>query len=164
MIKRERIADNIYSFQSEYYAHVTAGVVIGPEWAVAIDTLAFPEDTLEIRDFIEEELRIPVRYVVNTHYHADHSWGSCFFPGALVISHSNCRKLMKEKAFVSLDETRKQNNSFKKTQIVLPQITFSSGNISLKVGKKTLVFLTLPGHSTDGIGVLVEEDRVLFSV
>ena len=163
MIKRERIADNIYSFQSEYYAHVTAGAVIGPEWAVAIDTLAFPEDTLEIRDFIEEELRIPVRYVVNTHYHADHSWGSCFFPGALVISHSNCRKLMKEKAFVSLDETRKQNKSFKRTQIVLPQITFSSGNISLKVGKKTLVFLTLPGHSTDGIGVLVEEDRVLFS-
>ena len=57
MIKRERIADNIYSFQSEYYAHVTAGAVIGPEWAVAIDTLAFPEDTLEIRDFIEKELK-----------------------------------------------------------------------------------------------------------
>ena len=163
MIKRERIADNIYSFQSEYYAHVTAGAVIGPEWAVAIDTLAFPEETLAIRDFIENELHLPVRYVINTHYHADHTWGSCFFPGAIIVSHAYCRQLMEEKAFTSLEETKKQNNSFKNTKIILPQITFSTGELSLKVGKKTLTFIALPGHSYDGIGVLVEEDRVLFS-
>ena len=163
MIKRERIADNIYSFQSEFYAHVTAGAIIGPEWAVAIDTLAFPEETLEIRDFIEEELQVPVRYVINTHYHADHTWGSCFFPGALVISHSLCRELMKEKAFQSLEEAIKQNNSFRKTKIILPHITFSVGEMSLKIGKKTITFMPLPGHSKDGIGVLIEEDRVLFS-
>jgi glyoxylase-like metal-dependent hydrolase (beta-lactamase superfamily II) len=33
----------------------------------------------------------------------------------------------------------------------------------LKVGKKTLSMFSLPGHSQDGIGVLIEEDRVLFS-
>ena len=64
MIKRERIADNVYSFQSEYYAQVTAGAVIGPDWAVAIDTLAFPEETLAMREFIEDELKISVRYVI----------------------------------------------------------------------------------------------------
>jgi len=163
MIKRERIADNVYFFQSEYYAHVTASAVIGPDWAVAIDTLAFPAETLEIRDFIEEELRIPVRYVINTHYHADHSWGSCFFPGALVISHILCRKIMEEKANSSLEEAIKQDTSFKKTVIVLPHITFDSGEIALKVGKKTLKIFGLPGHSNDGIGILIEEDRVLIS-
>lgn len=163
MIQRERVADNVYSFQSEFYAQVTAGAIIGPEWAVAIDTLAYPEETLAIRDFIEDELKVPVRYVINTHYHADHSWGTCFFPGALVISHTLCRQLLEEKALPSLEEARKQNASFRKSQIIFPQITFESGKISLKVGKKTLTMFPLPGHSMDGIGILVEEDRVLFS-
>jgi len=163
MIKRERIADNVYSFQSEYYVQVTAGAVIGPDWAVAIDTLAFPEETLAMREFIEDELKIPVRYVINTHYHADHSWGTCFFPGALVISHTLCRELIEEKAIVSLEEAKKQNSSFNKTKLIYPHITFDSGRVSLKVGKKTLSMLALPGHSIDGIGVFIEEDRVLFS-
>jgi cyclase len=163
MIQRERVADNVYSFQSEYYAQVMAGAVIGPDWAVAIDTLALPEETFAIRDFIEDELRVPVRYVINTHYHADHSWGTCFFPGALVISHTLCRQLMEDKALPSLEETRKQNSSFRKSQIVYPHITFDSGTLSLKVGKKTLTMFPLPGHSKDGLGVLIEEDRVLFS-
>jgi glyoxylase-like metal-dependent hydrolase (beta-lactamase superfamily II) len=163
MIQRERVADNVYSFQSEFYAQVTAGAIIGPDWAVAIDTLALPEETLTIRDFIEDELKVPVRYVINTHYHADHSWGTCYFPGALVISNSLCRQLMVEKALPSLEEARKQNSSFRKSQIVYPHITFSSGKLSLKVGKKTLTMFPLPGHSKDGLGILIEEDRVLFS-
>ncbi len=163
MIQRERVADNVYSFQSEFYAQVTAGAIIGPDWAVAIDTLALPEETFAIRDFIEDELKVPVRYVINTHYHADHSWGTCFFPGTLVISHSLCRQLMEEKALHSLEETRKHNSSFRKSQIVYPHITFNSGHLSLKAGKKTLTMFPLPGHSKDGIGVLIEEDRVLFS-
>jgi glyoxylase-like metal-dependent hydrolase (beta-lactamase superfamily II) len=130
---------------------------------VAIDTLAFPEETLEIRDFIEDELKIPVKYVVNTHYHADHSWGSCFFPGAIVISHSLCREIMEDKAISSLEEAQKQDITFRKTQIVLPHITFETGEISLRVGKKTLTMFPLPGHSNDGIGILIDEDRVLFS-
>jgi glyoxylase-like metal-dependent hydrolase (beta-lactamase superfamily II) len=35
--------------------------------------------------------------------------------------------------------------------------------MGLKVGKKSLTLIPLPGHSVDGIGVLIEEDRVLFS-
>mgnify|MGYP001039916813 FL=1 len=79
MFQRERIADNVYSFQSEVYAQVNAGAVIGPNWAVLIDTLALPEESLAIRDFIEQELNVPVRYIINTHGHADHAWGNCFF-------------------------------------------------------------------------------------
>jgi len=77
---RERVSENVYWFQSEVYAQVTAGAVTGSQWAVVIDTLAMPEETLEMRSYIEEELGVPVRYVINTHYHADHSWGNCFFP------------------------------------------------------------------------------------
>jgi glyoxylase-like metal-dependent hydrolase (beta-lactamase superfamily II) len=42
-------------------------------------------------------------------------------------------------------------------------VTFDEGNMSLRVHKKTLTMISLPGHSQDGTGVLIEEDRVLFS-
>lgn len=163
MIQRERVADNVYSFQSDLYAQVNAGAVIGPNWAVVIDTLAMPEETLSIRDFIEQELNVPVRYVVNTHYHADHAWGNYFFPGSTVIAHTLCREWLESRGMPSLENVRPQNLSFRSVKIVLPHVTFDNGSLGLRVGKKTLKMLPLPGHSADNVGVLVEEDRVLFS-
>lgn len=160
---RERVSDNVYWFQSEVYAQVTAGAVTGPNLAVMIDTLALPEETLEMRDYIETVVGVPVRYVINTHYHADHSWGNCFFPGAAVIAHSLAREAMFEKGEASLDTVKKQNATFKQVKLVPPNLTFSSGSLTLRVGKKTLVMSPAPGHSADGISVLVEEDRVLFA-
>lgn len=160
---RERISENVYWFQSEVYAQATAGAVIGSQWAVVIDTLALPEETLAMRDFIEHELEVPVRYVINTHYHADHAWGNCFFPGATVVAHTRCRDLLQQRGIPSLENIRKQNAAFRQVKIVLPQLTFEEGELTLRVGKKNLILTTTPGHSPDGIAVLVEEDRVLFA-
>ena len=162
-MQRERVADNVFYFQSDVYAQVTAGAVIGPNWAVVIDTLAIPEETLEIRDFIEQELNLPIRYVIDTHYHADHAWGNCFFPSATIIGHSLCRKQLAQKGQQSLLEARKQNPSFRRVKIVLPQLTFDESYLILRIGKKTLSMFPLPGPCADNIGVLVEEDRVLFA-
>ncbi len=160
---RERIADNVYWFQSEVYAQVTAGAVIGSDWAVVIDTLPIPEETLEIKDFIEDHLKVPVRYVINTIYHADHTWGNCFFPGVGIIAHSLCRKYVIEKNYEALENAQRQDPTFQRTKIVLPQITLESGMINLKVGKKNLQIFPTPGNSPDGISVYVKEDRVLFA-
>ncbi len=130
---------------------------------MVIDTLAMPEESLAIRDFIEQELSVPVRYVINTHSHGDHAWGNCFFPGATIISHTLCRDLLDQNGRLALEETRKQNLVFRNAKIILPQVTFSDGELNLRVGKKTLTMFHLPGHSQDNIGVLVEEDRVLFA-
>jgi cyclase len=162
-MQRERVADNVFYFQSDVYAQVTAGAVIGPNWAVVIDTLAVPEETIQIRDFIEQELNLPVRYVIDTHYHADHAWGNCFFPGATIIAHTLCRKQLAIKGQQSLIEARKQNPTFRRVKIVLPQLTFDESFLILRVGKKTLSMFPLPGPCSDNIGVLVEEDRVLFA-
>lgn len=160
---RERVSENVYWFQSEVYAQVTAGVVAGPQWAVVIDTLALPDETLSIREFIEHELNVPVRYVINTHYHADHAWGNCFFPGATVVAHARCRDLLEERGVPSLEAAQKQNPALRQVKIVLPQMTFINGDVTLRVGKKNLIISTALGHSHDGIAVLVEEDRILFA-
>jgi len=160
---RERVSENVFWFQSEVYAQVTAGVIVGPQWAVVIDTLALPEETLGMREFIEHELGVQVRYVINTHYHADHTWGNCFFPGATVIGHARCRELLIELGVPSLEAARKQNPNLRQVKIVPPHLTFASGELTMRVGKKNLVFSQSFGHSDDGISVLVEEDRVLFA-
>lgn len=162
-MQRERISENVYWFQSEVYAQVTAGVITGPQWAVVIDTLALPEETLEMRSFIEEDLNVPVRYIINTHHHADHTWGGCFFPGATIISHALCRQQMLERGQSALDAARKQNPVFKQVKIVPPHLVFDKGEISIRVGKKNLILFSTPGHSFDGISILIEEDRILFA-
>lgn len=160
---RERVSENVFWFQSEVYAQVTAGVIVGPQWAVVIDTLALPEETLAMREFIERELGVQARYVINTHYHADHCWGNCFFPGATVIGHAKCREYLIEDGVSSLENAQKQNQGLRQVKIVPPHITFETGEITLRVGKKNLIISASPGHSDDGISVLVEEDRVLFA-
>ena len=157
---RERVSENVFWFQSEIYAQVTAGVVAGPQWAVVIDTLALPDETLTIREFIEHELNVPVRYVINTHYHADHTWGNCFFPGATIIAHARCRDLLEERGIPSLEAAKKLNPALRQVKIVLPQMTFADGELTLRVGKKNLILSLATGHSGDGIAVLVEEDVV----
>lgn len=160
---RERVSENVYWFQSEVYAQVTAGVIAGPQWAVVIDTLALPDETLGIREFIEHELNVPVRYVINTHYHADHAWGNCFFPGATIVAHEHCRAMLEERGIPSLEAAKRQNPAMRQVKILLPHMTFQSGELTLRVGKKNLILSTTPGHSGDGISVLVEEDRILFA-
>jgi len=161
-MQRERISENVYWFQSETYAQVSAGVIAGPKWAVVVDTL-MPQETLGIRNFVEEKLGIAVRYVINTHYHADHCWGNCFFPGATIIGHERCRELLIKKTPSALEIARQDSPLYKQISIKPPQITFSQGTFTMRVGNKTLKLFATPGHSEDGISVLVEDDKVLFS-
>jgi len=161
-MQKERVSDNVYWFQSEVYAQVTAGVIIGPQWAILIDTL-MPEETPEIRGFIEDELMVPVRYIINTHHHADHCWGNCLFPTATVIGHELCRELMLSRSQSALAEAGKENPLFRSLCIKEPQITIAQGSLFIRIGKKHIKVFSTPGHSDDCVSVLIEDDRILFS-
>ena len=161
-MQKERVSDNVYWFQSDIYAQVTAGAIIGPQWAILIDTL-MPEETPEIKNFIENELLVPVRYVINTHHHADHCWGNCVFPEATIIGHETCRELMLTRSQSALAEAVNNNPLFKHLCIQEPSITLNEGALYIKIGKKQIRVFSTPGHSEDSIAVLLEDDRILFS-
>ncbi len=163
MFQYERVAEGVYSFQSENYAQVTAGLVVGAKWSVLIDTLALPEETKALQAFIEEHTEVPIRYIVNTHYHADHSWGNCFFPNAVIIAHSLCRQLMITRGQPALERAKQSGHTFAEVELKFPNLTFPEGEMSLKMGRKCIRIIPLPGHSPDGVGVLVEDERVLFA-
>jgi glyoxylase-like metal-dependent hydrolase (beta-lactamase superfamily II) len=125
---RERISENVYWFQSEVYAQVTAGVIAGPQWAVVIDTLALPDETLGMREYVEHELGVPVRYVIDTHYHADAL-------GKLLLCGRNghcarCYELLAERSIPSLEAARKQNPAFRQVKVVLPRHSTAVSSVS----------------------------------
>lgn len=160
---RERVSEDIYVFTSEMYAQATAGAIVAAEGAVIIDTLAFPVETLEIRDFLEKQVGTTVRYVINTHYHADHTNGNCVFPNAQVIGHKLCRELMDTVGRHGLERVQSETSDLAGVKIVLPTILVDKAPIFLHLGKKTLQLIPAPGHSADSISVLFKEDRILFA-
>ncbi len=162
-MQRERISDNVYWFQSELYAQVTAGVIVGPQWVIVVDTLAMPEETMAMRSFIDNDLKLPVRYLIDTHSHADHAWGNCIFPEATIIAHTKCAQYLAERGVPALEATKRENPAFENYHIVLPHLTFDDGELTLKIGKKNVFVMLTPGHTDDGISVFVEEDRILFA-
>ena len=162
-MQRERVADDIYIFTSDLYAQVTAGVVMTSEGAVVIDTLLYPEETRLIKRFIENRLNTSVRYVINTHFHADHTTGTCFFEGARVVAHALCRQLLDSRGRESLAESQQATGELRDERLVLPDMVFEGGALNLYVGNKSFQLWHTPGHSPDSIVCLVKEDRVLFA-
>ena len=161
-MQRERITDDIFVFRSDQYAQVTAGIVITSEGAVLIDTLLYPDETWRIKRFVEQGLGSRVAFVINTHSHADHTTGTCFFPEAQVIAHRRCREILNTRGRESLLRMQESATEFEAVRLVLPNITFDD-QMTLRVGQTNFVLRTSPGHSPDSIVCLVEEAEVLFA-
>ncbi|HET6443846.1 MAG TPA: MBL fold metallo-hydrolase [candidate division Zixibacteria bacterium] len=160
---RERIADDIYVFSSRRYAQVTAGAVLTDEGVVLIDTLFYPDETKAIKEFIEKRLGLMVRYVINTHYHADHTLGTYLFPGAQVISHTLCRQLLQEIGRSGLNDMKSQSPEFEDVEVILPDVIFDTGWLNIYLGGKTIRLQHCPGHSPDLVCVLIADDHILFA-
>ena len=161
-MQRERITDHIFVFRSDQYAQVTAGIVMTSEGAVLIDTLLYPDETRRIKRFVEEGLGSRVAFVINTHFHADHTTGTCFFPEAQVIAHRNCREILNTRGRASLQRMQARATEFEAVRLVLPNITFDD-EMTLRLGQSNFMLRASPGHSPDSIVCLVEEAEVLFA-
>lgn len=67
------------------------GFVVGRQAVVAVDTCATERRTRAYRDAIAAVTPQPVRTLVNTHHHGDHTFGNSRFPGATIVGHERCR-------------------------------------------------------------------------
>ncbi len=67
------------------------GFLVGPQGVISIDSCATQRRTLAYQDAIAAVTAAPVRTVVNTHHHGDHTFGNCMFPGAAIVGHERAR-------------------------------------------------------------------------
>lgn len=161
-MRKERVTENTYVFTSEAYAQVTAGAIVTSEGAIVIDTLPFPRETREMIEFLRGESRRGIRYVINTHHHADHVYGNYLFEDADIISGERCREIMRKSGEKNLAEAKAQTPELAEVTLRLPTITFPD-KMNLFLGDKILRLMALPGHTPDGVGVYLEGDKILFA-
>jgi cyclase len=159
---RERVTEDVYVFISGLYAEVAATVILTPDGAVVIDTLPFPQEAQQVRDFALRRCRRGVRYVVITHHHADHIYGSYLFPEAELIAHRRCREILLKVGAESLAQAKAQTPALAAVELRIPQLVFET-DLLLRLGEKTIHLMHAPGHSPDGVMVHIREDKVLIA-
>jgi len=64
-------------------------VVVSMDGLIVVDTPMFPSEARAVRAAIIAELgRSDFIYLINTHYHWDHTMGNQFFPEAVIVGHA----------------------------------------------------------------------------
>jgi glyoxylase-like metal-dependent hydrolase (beta-lactamase superfamily II) len=160
---RERVSNDIHVFTSDLYAQVTAGAIVTREGAVLVDTLPFPAESRELVAFINWACPSGVRYVILTHYHADHTYGAYLFPQADVVAHTRCYELLSEVGMPALEAARAEEPELEEVVLRLPDIVFDDDDMGLQLEGQMLRLIHAPGHTQDSVMVYVENDRVLFA-
>lgn len=159
-MRLDRVAEDIYILISEQYAQVTSTVLITAEGAILIDTLPFPSETREIVAFLDSKLGPNrVRYVVFTHHHSDHIYGAYLFEEAEVIAHDLCRSYLTRLGDRGLARAKRDVPALAEVELRLPDITFQK-ELHVHLGHRHLELYHTPGHTPDGIGAMVLEDKV----
>jgi cyclase len=67
------------------------GFLTGPQGVISIDSCSTWRRTRAYVEAIGTVTGAPVRAVVNTHHHGDHTFGNSLFPGAALIAHERTR-------------------------------------------------------------------------
>jgi cyclase len=67
------------------------GFLAAPQGVISIDACSTRRRTAAYAAAIAAVTPAPVRAVVNTHHHGDHTYGNCLFPGAAIIAHERTR-------------------------------------------------------------------------
>lgn len=86
----QEIGTNVYRRQYEHL-DLNVGAVIGSGGLLVVDTRASHHQGRELQADLKKLTRLPVRWVVNTHFHWDHCWGNAVFQSAELWGHVNCR-------------------------------------------------------------------------
>jgi glyoxylase-like metal-dependent hydrolase (beta-lactamase superfamily II) len=77
----DQLADGVYRRRYESL-DLNVGVVLGEEGALIVDTRASHVEADELLDELRTLTSLPVRWVIDTHWPWDHTFGNARFPGS----------------------------------------------------------------------------------
>ncbi len=107
----------------------------------------------------------PIRYVVVTHYHADHSFGAGVFAkeGATVIAHENARRDYVARNLAAYAKRATTDKVAAKYKAYAPNLTFSDKMMLEGGGRRAELYHFGHAHTTGDIFVWLPKERVIFT-
>ena len=133
----EQVKDGLYAIIG---SGGNGGVRVTPEGVILIDD-KFPRNFTEIQELVAQVSDQPVRYVINTHHHGDHTGGNVEYINiAEIIAHQNAR-----------------DNMVKGDQDAPPRVVFTDQTAVYLGGVEVRAFYMGRGH-TNGDAVIYFPD------
>jgi cyclase len=146
-IKATKITDTAYMLTG---AGGNIGLSVGEDAVFVIDD-QFAPLTPKITAAIAQVTPKPVRFVLNTHWHYDHTGGNENLgkAGAVIVAHHNVRKRMSTDQVIDFINLK----SKPEPKDALPVLTFSS-DMSFHINGEEVRAIHMPAAHTDGDAVV----------
>jgi cyclase len=138
------------------------GFLVGPQGVISIDTCSTERRTRAYANAIAAVTPAPVRTVVNTHHHGDHTFGNCLFPTASIIAHERARS-----EAIAFGPPRElpfwDCPDWGELSLDPPFVTFTE-RIALHVGdlRAQMRYVGTAAHTTNDSVIWIPERSVLF--
>jgi glyoxylase-like metal-dependent hydrolase (beta-lactamase superfamily II) len=146
-IKTEKVSEGIYMLAG---SGGNIGLAVGPDAVFMIDDEYAPL-TPKIRAAVAKLSPKPIKFLLNTHWHGDHTGGNKDHgeAGTLIIAHENVRTRMNAGQFMALFNTQIPPAP----QSALPGVTFTD-SITFHLNGEEIRALHVPPAHTDGDSVI----------
>jgi phosphoglycerate dehydrogenase-like enzyme/glyoxylase-like metal-dependent hydrolase (beta-lactamase superfamily II) len=123
--------------------------VVFEDYVVVIDA-NFPQGASEVIDAIKKTTDKPIRYVLDTHHHGDHSYGNAVFSqaGASIVAQTKCYRLLRDNGpleFKQAGSGPAGRKDVKESSLKVPSLVFDD-KLVFDDGKQRVEFLFL-GHA-----------------
>jgi cyclase len=158
------VADGVYAYvqpDGTWWINNT-GFVTGPQGVFSIDACSTERRTRAYLAAIRQVTTAPVRTVLNTHHHGDHTFGNALFPGATIVAHERARAEV-----IAFGPARElpfwDNPDWGQLPLEPPFLTFTD-EIALHAGdtRITVKHVGTAAHTTNDVLAWFPEQSVLF--
>jgi cyclase len=165
-----KLSDGVYVVAGTNF-NSNAGIVLTQDGVVVIDTGQNAIEARKILDIVKKLTPMPVRFVLDTEPHPDHTTGHFVFsPPAVVIAAAGAGESMRareredpqriQKAAAASAEMKAALEGYK---FIAPHVEYQ-GKMTLNVGERTIELTYMKGvHSEADSAVWLPKERVLFS-
>lgn len=124
------------------------GLLAGDDGVLLIDDL-FANTVGEVEDAVTGLAKGPLTWLVNTHWHGDHTGGNAHFGGrARIVAHANVRRRLSGDAALGGRVAEPAA-----VAAALPVVTYEDG-LSLHFAGEEVIVFHVPGAHTDGDSVI----------
>jgi cyclase len=145
-------------------AGANAGFVIGDDGVAVIDTFENPDAAKQMLAEIRKLTGLPVKFVIDTHYHIDHVAGNQIFQraGALVFAQRNVRSWIRTENLKFFGKSIKPEEKSMVESLGSPDAVYDSG-VTLFLGSRRIDVRVFPGHTGGDSVVFIPDAPVVFT-